>query len=482
MIKRDFGAATRREFDVVVVGGGIYGVSLLQEAARRGLSACLCEAGDFGGGTSWNSLRIVHGGLRYLQTADFPRFFQSVASRRRFALQFPALIRPLDCLMPLYGRGLKRASVMRLALVANDLLSSHRNAGLVGSNRIRAGRVLGAEATQRAFPLVRSAGLEGAASWSDYLMLSSERILMELLRDACRLGALALNYAPVVEVVDEGGVARGVRVCDARTDAQHTITGRAVVNCAGPKVRALARGRGGDADGLFRPSLAFNLMLDRELPCRSALAVAAPEPGAPVLFVIPQDGMLLAGTMHVPRSPDTTEAIPTEAELEQFLGLLNAAIPGLDAGRGNIRRVLAGLLPVTDPGSTNLAKREVLLDHGSRGGLRRLYSVSGVKWTTANDVARQVLGMIGAGAGGVDGCDELPLSPATRLLTQAGGLWDSDAAVLRPVLQKVIEEEAVQSLDDLVLRRSNWAVIEPGLERVRQRVAEIMNGGLLEHR
>jgi glycerol-3-phosphate dehydrogenase len=305
---------------------------------------------------------------------------------------------------------------------------------------------------------------------------------MELLRDACRLGACALNYAPVVEVVDEGRVARGVRVRDALTDAQHTITGRAVVNCAGPKVRSLAYGRGGDADGLFRPSLAFNLMLDRELPCRSALAVAAPEPGAPVLFVIPQDGMLLAGTMHAPRPPETTEAMPTDAELEQFLKLLNAAIPGLDAGRGNIRRVFAGLLPVTDPGGTNLAKREVLLDHGRRGGLQRLYSVSGVKWTTANDVARQVLGMIGAGAGAVDGCDELPLSPATRLLTQAGGLWDSDAAVLRPVLQQVIEEEAVQSLDDLVLRRSNWAATEPGLERVRQRVAEIMNGGLLEHR
>ena len=85
MIVRDPRRAADEEFDLVVVGGGIYGASLLREAARRGVSACLCEAQDFGGVTSQNSLRILHGGLRYLQTLDLRRFFQSVAARRSAA-------------------------------------------------------------------------------------------------------------------------------------------------------------------------------------------------------------------------------------------------------------------------------------------------------------------------------------------------------------------------------------------------------------
>ena len=130
MIVRDLRRAADEEFDVVVIGGGIYGASLLREAALRGVSACLCEALDFGGVTSQNSLRILHGGLRYLQTLDLRRFFQSVASRRSAARRFPRLVRQLPCLMPLYGPGLKRPAVMRAALALNDVLSFRRNAGV----------------------------------------------------------------------------------------------------------------------------------------------------------------------------------------------------------------------------------------------------------------------------------------------------------------------------------------------------------------
>lgn len=474
MIVRDIEAATRREFDLLVIGGGIYGVSLLQEAARRGLSACLCEAADFGGGTSWNSLRIVHGGLRYLQTMDLSRFLQSVAARRRVARQFPALVRPLECLMPLYGQGMKRVPLMRMALLANDLLSARRNEGLPEVAHLPASGVLDAEATRRRFPRVRGDGLQGAACWSDYFMVSSERIVIELLRDACRHGAIALNYTPVIDLVSEGKVARGVRVRNVLSGEVHTIAARAVVNCAGPQVRTLARGRGGDAERLFQPSLAFNLMLDVSLPCASALAVAAPQPDAPILFLVPQRGTLLAGTMHLPRSADTTEAVPSEAELEHFLALLNEAIPGLDAQRRNVLTVFAGLLPATASGSPRLATREVLADHGRAGGLERLYSVSGVKFTTANEVARRTLALIGATGDTANEVVELPLSAATPLVTDAANLWTHDDESVGVALRHVVQEEAVQSLDDLVLRRTNWATTEADLEAARQRVVQFV--------
>ena len=75
-------------YDLVVIGGGIYGVALIFEVSRRGYRAVLLERGDFGGGTSWSSLRIIHGGLRYLQSLDLRRFRESVAKRRWFCVNF----------------------------------------------------------------------------------------------------------------------------------------------------------------------------------------------------------------------------------------------------------------------------------------------------------------------------------------------------------------------------------------------------------
>lgn len=475
MIIRDLKKASGREFDLVVIGGGIYGVSVLREAARCGLSACLCEAADFGGETSWNSLRIVHGGLRYLQTLDLRRFFQSVAARRRIALQFPTLVRPLRCLMPLYGQGLKRASVMRMALRANDLLSAHCNDGLQHEIWLPPGELLDAAATRREFPLVRTEGLEGAACWSDYFMISSERILIELLHDACRYGALALNYAPVLDVVSDGAAVRGVRVQDAPTGGHFTIAGRAVVNCAGPRVRELARGQGGEAERLFRPSLAFNLLLDIYLPGDCAMAVAAPQPGAPVRFLVPQSGSVLAGTEHLSRPVETTEAQPTEVEINDFLASLNQAIPGLGARPSHVRRIFSGLLPASKPGGVDLQKRETLEDHGRNGGLSGFYSVSGVKFTTASEVAARVLSLINPDLHAVDLVAELPVSPATAALTDSRCLETRDMSAVNETLLRVVREEAVLYREDLVLRRTSWGAtaleLAGLLDSVAQRIA-----------
>jgi glycerol-3-phosphate dehydrogenase len=124
IITRDPVGAVRGRYDLIVVGGGIYGVMILLEASRRRLNALLVERDDFGGQTSFNSLRIIHGGLRYLQTLDLHRFRESVSERQWFLRTFPDLIRPLPCLMPLHGDGLRRPPVLRAALAANDFLSS----------------------------------------------------------------------------------------------------------------------------------------------------------------------------------------------------------------------------------------------------------------------------------------------------------------------------------------------------------------------
>jgi glycerol-3-phosphate dehydrogenase len=171
-IERAIDQASGADHDLIVVGGGIYGIALTLEAARRGLSALLVERADYGGATSWANLRILHGGLRYLQSLDLVRFYQSVGERRWFLRHFPDLVRPLPCLMPLYGRGLKRPAVFRTALVLNDILSWRRNAGVTAAMHLPNGRLTSVAETAALFPAVERQGLQGGTLWHDAVMLS----------------------------------------------------------------------------------------------------------------------------------------------------------------------------------------------------------------------------------------------------------------------------------------------------------------------
>jgi glycerol-3-phosphate dehydrogenase len=273
----------------------------------------------------------------------------------------------------------------------------------------------------------------------------------------------------------------GAEVRDIRSGRRLRIGARAVVSCAGPQVRSLARDRGGDPSALFRVSLAFNVLLDASFEAEGAVAVAASRPAAPILFLIPQPGSVLAGTMHVPRPAETSEAAPSEAELETFLAWIRDAVPGLDVKLHSVRRVFAGLLPVRAEQSVALSTRDVVLDHGRAGGSRGFYSVSGVKFTTARSVAARVLDVVLRGAevrgraipGGASSAP-WAVSAATPLLTDARRLWSDPEDVLRKALLDTVQQESVHSLDDLVLRRTNWSTTETDLDAVRRRIAELL--------
>ena len=91
---RDPQALAGERYDLVIIGGGIYGIMVALEAARRRLRPILIERDDFAAATSANSLGIIHGGLRYLQGLDLSRFRASVAERRWFLRHFPDSARP----------------------------------------------------------------------------------------------------------------------------------------------------------------------------------------------------------------------------------------------------------------------------------------------------------------------------------------------------------------------------------------------------
>jgi glycerol-3-phosphate dehydrogenase len=401
----DAGPEEHREvpvtWDLLVVGGGIHGIALALEASRRGLSTLLVERGEIGAATSANSLRIVHGGLRYLQRLDLPRFRTSVAERSWFLRSFPDLVHPLPCLLPLYspprGGALRRAAVLRLALAADGLLGRRRNEGLPSDRALPPGRILDARETAQLAPALDRRGLVGGTLWHDAFLVDPAGLFREMLRWAGACGAQVLEGVTAERLLTADGRAVGIVARDLRIGAEFTLRASRVANCAGPWGREVARAFDRDLPGLFTPALAFNLILDRPptaeaalapLYAEVALAVAAPGRAKRTSFVVPCAGRILAGTCH---RPGPAPGGPTEEEIQGFLGELSAALPGLALRRAEVLAVLWGLLPAVRPGVAEPADRPVIHDHGARGGPRGLVSVSGVKLTTARAVAERAL-------------------------------------------------------------------------------------------
>jgi glycerol-3-phosphate dehydrogenase len=453
--KRNPGMAAAREYDVIIIGGGIYGITLAVEAGRRGLTSLLLEKGDFGEYTSFNSLKIIHGGLRYLQSLDLHRFKESVAERSWFLRHLPRQVFPLPCLMPLYGRGMKRPGIFRLALWANHLLSLDRNQGLDSQHRLPVGSIIDAAETKKIFPLADMHGLQGAAVWYDACMPNSQLLVMELLRHACRTGTTAINHCKVQTLLTNAhGHITGVMAVDGPTGENHEYTAPVVINSCGPWSRKMVAGVGGADASLFRPSLAWNVSFNRPALSSHALAVQGSAAGSRLLFVTPWKGRIFAGCGHEPWLLGPDKPMPSEKQLNGFIDEVNLAIPGINLKQSEVHRVFAGLLPAAVEGSNVLTKREVIIDHGAKGGPEGLYSVGGIKFTTARLVAEKIWEMIGKKSPGL-------LSAPTVMPILGDDAYPSDGDLPRQIAWVNSKDTTAVYLDDVILRRTTLWELGP---------------------
>ena len=159
-MQRDLDQLVGRTFDVLVVGGGIYGLTIAYDAAQRGLSAALIDRADFGSGASFNHLRTIHGGLRYLQTLDLGRARESVIERRVIATIAPHAVRPIPFALPLYQS--ITITLMRAGFMLDRLIAFDRNRGVIPSHQLPGGRMVSHDALRR-FPGLHRRGVTGAA-------------------------------------------------------------------------------------------------------------------------------------------------------------------------------------------------------------------------------------------------------------------------------------------------------------------------------
>jgi len=405
---RDLQGLEDREFDLVVVGGGIYGVCAAWDAALRGLSVALLERGDFGHATSANSLKLVHGGFRYLQHADVPRIRHSVHERRVLMCIAPHLVHPLPFLVPAYGHGLRGKEILTVALSLYNLIAFDRNRGVTDSQRrIPFGELLSPARCLELFPELEARALTGGVVFYDGQMHAPPRLLLAYLRSAVEAGARAANYAEVTGLLRQGDRVVGVRVKDLAGGDTLRIRGKVVLNAAGPWVPdLLARVPGSRPKAPLRFSKDLYLVVRRRFSPRYALAVPSHErdPNALVsrgtrhLFLIPWRGHTLIGSSHVAYRGSADDFTVTEQDIEGFLAEVNRGYPGARLGRDEVTFVYSGLVPMEGDAAGSfglkLARRHQIIDHERADGVPGLISVAGVRFTTSRIVAEHAVDLV----------------------------------------------------------------------------------------
>lgn len=439
-MRRDLNALADREHDLLVIGGGVYGAACAWDAALRGLKVALVEAADFGSGVSWNSLKTIHGGLRYLQTLDLGRMRDSIGERSLWLRLAPELVRPVPFLVPTYGHGFKGREALALGLLLNELVSYDRNEGLRPDRRLPRARLLSPAAVAGLVPGVPRSGLSGGAIYYDAQVQSSERLLLAMLLAAAQQGAALANYAEATALVRVGARIVGARVRDHEGGGELEVRARLTLNATGPGLGKLLELTGVRPVPL--PWLrARNLVLRRQIVGQEAVGMLAE---GRYLFAVPWNERTLLGTSYDPADAD-------DAGPEAFFEQAQRAFPWAGLVPADIALVHEGLVPGRD--AHNLATEPLLLDHAQRDGLKGLISILGVKYTTARLLAEQAMDRACAGIGETGRKSRSAASPLAHARALGGPLAERARTAAR--------DEMALHLDDAVLRRLDLGTAGP---------------------
>jgi glycerol-3-phosphate dehydrogenase len=384
---RDLDRLAARTFDILVVGGGICGLTIAYDAAQRGLSVALIEGNDFGSGASFNHLRTIHGGLRYLQTLDIRRARVSIRERATMARIAAQAVRPLPFVLPLYPSLFAGATAMRAGFLLDRLVAFDRNRGVPEALRLPAGRLVSREDAAQRFPGLRRQGLTAAAMWYDYVSLESDRLTFSFALAADEHGATLANHTEANSLVVAGRRVTGVRARDSQSGRELDIAAQLTVNATGGALDRLLTPLG-IATGL--PLLkAMNLVTRRHAVDE---ALGGRGPSGRTLFLLPWRGRALAGTWESAHAVEADQVKVTSSEVSSFAHELNHAFPTLDLRLDDVTLVHRGVVPAvrSGDGRVRLEGRERIRDH-ARDGIEGLLSVAGTKYTTARAVAEHVV-------------------------------------------------------------------------------------------
>lgn len=369
-----------KEFDLVVIGGGITGAGVARDAVSRGMTVALVEARDFAEGTSSRSSKLIHGGIRYLENLEFHLVFEALSERRLLFEIAPHLVHPLRFVLPLYQGGRVGMFKMGLGMWLYDALSMFEAPEPHE-------RLDSSESVAR-LPQLQRRGLLGSYVYSDAYM-DDDRLTLETLRSAVRGGAVCVNHVKAIGARMPHGRVEAVECRDEISGKTFVIRGRHFVSTVGPWTDIVAHDLLGHWKKVLRPSKGVHLTFARErLPLSQAVVMAA-DRDKRIVFGIPRHEMIIIGTTDTdfPGDPATVRA--TSMDVRYLLNVAHEYFPGAKLTPQDIISTYAGVRPLIDDGAASESKtsREHLIYSDSRN----ITFVAGGKYTTYRRMAEQTL-------------------------------------------------------------------------------------------
>lgn len=365
-----------KKWDMIVIGGGIAGAGIFNEATKLRINTLLLEKNDFSWGTSSRSSKLVHGGFRYLGQGRLRLTRTSVVHRQRLIKEAQGLVEPLGFIMPVIKNQYPSKWMLELGMIVYDLMA-WKNMH----------RFYEPEEILKAEPYMNPERLIGGFHFYD-AQVDDSRLVLRLIQEGFDNGGVAINYAHVKKINrDRLGHVVGVDVEDVETGETVTFFSAAVINATGPwtdQIHPLEE-TSFNVRLLRGSHLVFS---SKTLPISHAISYVHPEDGR-LVFAIPWEGVVLFGTTDLDHEKALVDSPKiTEKEISYLLDGIQAFFPGLNITRRDCISTFSGIRAVytkskKDP-SAESREHFLRVDKG-------LISVAGGKLTTFRKIAWDVL-------------------------------------------------------------------------------------------
>lgn len=466
-MKRDLVTLANQTFDLLVIGGGIFGAGIARDAALRGLRVALIDKSDFASGTSSRSSKLIHGGFRYLEQYNFHLVAEACRERRILQEIAPHLVHPQPFLLPVYEGDRRSLAKLRLGMTLYDLLARFRNTA--------PHRTLPPQDALLKEPTLAPAGLRGAILYYD-CREDDARFCLDNIIHATECGATCANYCELMRFVtrDDQLVAASVR--DQLSSTTFEICARFFVNAAGPWVERIAGFvPGHDQSITLNPTKGVHLLLPK-LTQEHAITFQAKSDGR-ILFILPWGDCSLLGTTDTNFTGDPATVNAEPGDIAYLLSELHALMPGVGIGYSDIITTFAGvraLLRKDDRSPSARSREHVIVQHG-----RNLLTIAGGKYTTYRAIAEQVVDRTYKMLGEHRAPCRTAKTPLPQHRPQPSGERIADSpSVFASDIAHACEYEMAVTLTDVMRRRTQLALSRRGEPATAAVVARLMAGHL----
>jgi len=416
-----------KHFEVVVIGGGITGAGVAFDAASRGYSVALLERGDYAAGTSSRSSKMVHGGLRYLQNFDLGLVREALLERALMVRLAPHLVYPTPFLVASLGEE-RRDRKLGLGLNMYDVMATAR-AGRSRRERRAAAReeeedtywapdrhrTIDSDEVLELVPALAAREPHDAYLFYD-CQTDDVRLVLTVLGEAERFGAVMLNGAEVTEVLSANGKATGVAFVEEESGERMEVSADNVVNATGVFADQLRPEEllGEEDVPRIAPSRGTHLLIDgADLPMDKAACIVPAGEGR-MIFSLPWYGRTLVGTTDNDFEGDTAHPRPAEEDVGYLLEAINDFF-GTSLGESNLVGAYAGVRPLISTGdprkSVDISRKAELYETSSG-----MLTITGGKLTTWRRMAKQTVDRLVERGGREAPCHthEIPLGMPAR--------------------------------------------------------------------